>query len=254
MDFDIPCPVSLKRAIVKSIYDAIEQDVAVERSHRNYPYYNQPWVAMWNHMGANLIEAITNDDVVIITAKRGPWSFILIYFETEKTIITIMSEDRLATLQRQYRNRPMHYLDILIQRYNRDIEPLQTRLDIPDMEQFEEDEIDLVLSKICPQIKEQAEKHLLITFDRKNDSLISVKAKRLAAIDMSEVATEDWTAYIDVSYAAVDDTGKVVQPVDKEINIPLTKTGLNIKKKKEGKHLDGVIEPKKEKEEDKPKK
>ena len=106
---------------------AIVQDVALERSQRNYPYYNQPWVAMWNHIGANLIEAITDDDVVIIIAKRGPWSFALIYFETEKTIITIMSEDRLATLQRQYRNRQMHYLDILIQRYNRNVEPLPNK-------------------------------------------------------------------------------------------------------------------------------
>ena len=111
----------------------------------------------------------------------------------------------------------------------------QIRLDIPELEQFEDDEIDKALSRICPQIKEQAEKHLLVTFDKKNDSLISVKAKRLAAIDMSEVASEDWTSYIDVSYAAVDDTGKIVLPGDMEINMPLTKTGMNIKKKKEGK-------------------
>ncbi len=251
MDFDVICSENLKMILVQAINNAIVHDVTLERSRRNYPYFNQPWVAMWNHMGANLVESLAGyNDITVLTAQRGPWSFVLIYLKTEKTVITIMSEDRLKDLQRKYRKRPIHYLDALIQYYNRDVESQQLTLDIPDLFQYRESDIEKILSKMCPQIKDDAKKHLLLAFDRKNDSLISITAKRLAAVDMTEVATEDWTQYIEISYETISDTGRVVQPANTEINVPLSSAALDLKKKKAEKQLDGAVEHKKEIKED----
>lgn len=229
-----------KMLMVKSICNAVSHDMPEDRMRRDFVTDNQPWSRMWNHLNTNIKEAFENDDVDIYPAKRGPWQFILIYCPKTKVVLTIMSEDRLCELQRKCSRENIHYLDALLQRLNKDIMGEQLEFDLSGIrKEYSEEEIDKVLSKICPVIKENAKRHVLITFNRNGDIVLSVMAKMLAAVDLSVSEKEDWSKYIGTTYEVVANSGKTTTPIKQEIPLPLTdKAKEKLRKKTIDKHKD----------------
>lgn len=188
---------SMKSLMAHAIIQAVEHEMAEDNHRRHFIACPFTWARMWGHINTNFKEMIESGDIHVFPVNRGTWPFILIYDRANKILFTIMSKERLKALKKECSKKLNHYLDIILNRYNYDIPAQQYELNLFDENEpkYSKDEIDELLIKLMPEIKDEITRHVLLCFDRHEEVVLSVTAMVLSPIDFSSSESEDWTQY-----------------------------------------------------------
>lgn len=159
---------------------------------------------LWNSMNTEVKNVLPNDRFIVLPTNRGIWQFIIVYDTETKIIYTLMKSARFKDVRHKYEkcNGKVHYLECLaeLNRSYCEVEYFQTSFLEDNIDRAEEKE--KVLCKMLNDIREQAEKYILITFELEKKEIKLPQANLLSPnLDIMEV--EDWRQYITLAYDAV---------------------------------------------------
>lgn len=192
-------PDSFKRMICSALRNALEVEmleIMEEHAIEERDGYGQ---FRWNVIMSNLKGKCKFFGV----CQRRSWRFPVVYYPEMDYLITFMTDERLAEMQRK-KDKGMHYL-CAASCWNRDVvaQEEQLRMDFPHAD-IDDSWIKKSQEQMaeCVDVDPQKVKgHILVAFTCKSDVLTNVQAMRLTAnLDIS-TETENWTSYIEQPYA-----------------------------------------------------
>ena len=141
------------------------------------------------------------------TCKRGPWKTPVLFHTDSRYIFTFMTEETFHDVQKR-KNKGEHYLCGCAS-YNVNVYPTaqQMEMDIPKVD----NDSQMWIAKSREQLAEAVEHdvgqicgHILVLFNVKNDTLVSVRAVRLTADLAISTEEENWTKYIRLPYESTE--------------------------------------------------
>lgn len=111
--------------------DGIQED---ERKNQ-YVTNNGSYGRKWDILSRYIAQGSAPYDILYYPVKRGLWTIMILYCEQTKQIITIMREDRLASITRSRgKGKKPHYIEALAYALNSNVSPLYKQVSIYDDE------------------------------------------------------------------------------------------------------------------------
>lgn len=188
---------NIKQQISNAIFDGIEINAVQDRRENQFIVYPLEWGRMWAYIDTNVAKYLSGTDCIVIPVRRGIWPFILVLDKSNRILFTLMRRDRYLALQKTWQSKSYHYLDILVCRYNDDLDGQQLSLEFPGVHQdkYTQEELQTELEKLMAGYIDDIDKHVLVCFDRQEDVVLSINAYLLASPNLSIAAQENWTEF-----------------------------------------------------------
>lgn len=139
--------------------------------------------------------------------KRGAWRTPVLFFPAARYLITFMTEETLSTVQHR-KDKGKHYLCGGAS-YNAGLVPKmeQIKMNLPPVNTDSEKWVAKSREQLASAIKHDISEicgHILIVFDVKNDTLLSVRAVRLTPELAISTEEENWSMYIRMPFDATE--------------------------------------------------
>ncbi|MBN2796617.1 MAG: hypothetical protein JXR88_14500 [Clostridia bacterium] len=209
------------KAVVKSIYDAVSDDIKMDVINNGLDTNNGTPTRIWDFINRNIGINLPNTNYITKPTKRGRWELKPIYDKTDGIIYTLMREERFEQLKREVSKKSTsHYVQALAHHLNQDIEYDNNQLSLFVKEICQDEEkIMEIVSRINRDLgvsENVVKNHVLVLFSSKKNILVSVRACVIKG-DLSIVEEANWNKYIDlddVHFDAVINIDEVITPED----------------------------------------
>lgn len=213
----------LSRAIVKSIYDAVSDDIKMDIINNGFDTNNGTPTRIWDFINRNIGLNLPSTEFIAKPTKRGRWELKPIYDKNDGILYTLMREERFEQLRREtHKKANSHYVQALAYQLNQDIDYNDGQLTLFERElSFDEVKIKDIVSRINNDLgisESVVKNHVLVLFSSKNNVLVSVRACVLKG-DLSIVEEANWNKYIVVDNIQGDDIMNVEETITPEDNL-----------------------------------
>lgn len=221
----------LSTAIVKSIYDAISDDIKMDIINNGFDTNNGTPTRIWDFINRNIGLSLPTTDFISKPTKRGIWELKPIYDKADGILYTLMREERFSQLVRENRKKASsHYVQALAYQLNQDIDYDENQISLfEDNMSVDEMKIKDIVSRISRDLgvaENVVKNHVLILFSSKGNVLVSVRACVLKG-DLTVVDEANWNKYIVVDNIQSDDTINVDETITPEDSLKFKAKATN---------------------------
>lgn len=212
---DISFSSELIAKIVRSVEDAVGDDICADIRQHDLQTKNSAPSRIWDFLNTNIIKTLDTEDCTIAKAHRGPWEMLIVFEKSTQCILTFMREKRFAELRNRQRKRNhMHYIDMLTKQFNADLLSDQQQLSFIPHTFFDEDCLAELVQTMLRDLEGDAEvvrHHVLVLFDTVGFQLTHIRAVMVTPfLDIAQNGEQDWSHYIAADESTVVET--VVAP------------------------------------------
>lgn len=219
-------------AFAKSISHAVGDGIIEDVFGKGLITQNGSPARIWDILHTNLAKAFKHSHIVAKPSKRGAWEILPVFDKEINVLFCCMREKNFAAIaKRDPKKRKYHYLNALLQSFNRDLPCGQIKLSI--VREAHEDMGDVIAS-IISRITADLEipqglirRHALVLFHSYDSQLISLRCCAINS-QFEIISSLDWSAFIPATASIIAET---VEDVTNISNTPAQ--GLKLKKKAE---------------------
>lgn len=219
---DISFPNEMITKIVRSVEDAVGDDIRADIRQHDLQTRNSTPSRIWDLLNTNIIKTLDIEDCTIAKAHRGPWEMLIVFEKSTQCILTFMREKRFTELRnRQHKRMHMHYIDMLAKQFNENLLSDQQQLSFIPHTFSDEDRLADLVQTMLSDLEGNAEivrHHVLVLFETVGYQLAHIRAVMVTpSLDIAQNSEQDWSQYISAAESTVVE--KVASP-NAPVNMP----------------------------------
>lgn len=200
-------PIELKKGIIKSIQDAIGDDIILDRKNNELDTHNGDPNRIWDFINRNLEKNLESEDYIVRTTKRGRWEMKFIVDKRSGILYTLMREERFNSLKKEVpKRKTIHYIQAIADTFNTGLKAREQQLSLfKEQNYYSEDAIKKIVDKVLTDLltpKNIISNHVIVLFQGKSHELESVRCCIING-DLGIVEEESWNEYIEMHESVV---------------------------------------------------
>lgn len=213
--------IELKKGIIKSIQDAIGDDILLDVKNNELDTHNGDPTRIWDFINRNLRKNLRGESFITATTRRGRWEMKFIVDKNSGILYTLMREERFSSLIKEVEGRKtVHYVQAIAETFNRGLKSKQHQLSLfKEQKYYNEDVVNTIVDKILDDLqipKNIIKNHAIVLFEGRSHELETVRCCIINS-DLEVVEESGWNEYIEARDSVVMHEVKVD---DVEFNNP----------------------------------
>lgn len=200
-------PIELKKGIIKSIQDAIGDDIILDSKNNELDTHNGDPTRIWDFINRNLGKNLESKDYIVRTTKRGRWEMKFIVDKRSGILYTLMREERFNSLKKEVpKRKTIHYAQAIADTFNTGLKAKEQQLSLfKEQNYYSKDAVKKIVDKVLTDLlipENIISNHVIVLFEGKCHELETVRCCIING-DLGIVEEDSWNEYIEMRESVV---------------------------------------------------